>query len=93
MDSMVELIWVVADNTSASTLSVPWCEELAVSLSSESRFSSSAGERGSLPLKFVAVMLRFFRCLLNMEQAKLQTTDLPEGSHTTDLPGLMRFLT
>lgn len=51
MDSMVELIWVMADNTSASTLSVPWCEEFAYS------FSSSAGERGSLSLIFSAVML------------------------------------
>ena len=48
MDSMVELIWPVADNTSASTLCVPWCEEFADSFSSLSRFSSSAGENSAV---------------------------------------------
>ena len=69
MDSMVELIWVMADNTSASTSSVPWCEELADSFASESRFSS-AGERGSLPLIVLAVMLQFSQRSLNTERAK-----------------------
>ena len=89
MGSMVELIWVMADNTSASTLSVPWCEEFADSFSSESRFSSPADERGSLPLIFSPVMLGFSRCSLNIERERQQTSDLPEGSHTTDLPGLV----
>ena len=42
MDSMVELIWVMADNTLVSTLSVPKCEGFADSFSSESKLSPSA---------------------------------------------------
>ena len=92
MDSMVELIWVMVDSMSASTLSVPWCEEFADSFSSESRFSSSAGERGSLSLIFSAGMLRFSRCSLSTERAKQQTSDLPEGSLTQLIfPGSCAF--
>ena len=75
MDSMVELIWVMADNTLASTLSVPWCEGFADSFSSESKLPSSAGERGSLSLIFSAAIRRFSRCSLNTERAKQQTKD------------------
>ena len=93
MDSMVELIWVMADDTLSSTLSVPWCQGFADSFSSESKLSSSAGERESLSIIFSASIRRFSRCSLNTERAKQQTSDLPEGSHATDLPWLVRFLT
>ena len=74
--------WVMADSMSASTLSVPWCEEFADSFSSESRFSLSADQSMSLSLIFSAGMLPFSRCSLSTERAKQQTSDLPEGSHT-----------
>ena len=80
MDSMVELIWPMADDMSASTLSVPWCEEFADSFYSESRFSSSASDRGSLPLKFLAFMLRFSRCSLNTES---ETTNIGPSRRIT----------
>ena len=86
MDSMVELIWVMVDSMSASTLSVPWCDELADSFSSESRFCSSAGERGSLSLIFSA------GSSLSTERAKQQASDLPEGSLTQLIfPGSCAF--